>query len=85
VKVEQIIEYIKKEKKSHLLLRDGDGFSFCPRKEQAETRVAPKGRWLGTEESRLAALKDQARMDKLVGCGFCDLCDEVVTRLKKVR
>lgn len=56
---------------------DGDYWTDCAVLEQFGTRVAPPGEWLGTEEGRQRALKEQTEMDKLVSCEFCDLCGDL--------
>lgn len=51
--------------------------------EQQGTRIAPAGEWLGTEESRQRALKEQEEMDKQVRCEFCDLCAALEKKLRR--
>ena len=79
-----IINFIKKRKKEHKDEADPDGFAICPIEEQLQIRVPPKGGgYLGTKEERQEALKNQKIMDKYIGCEFCDLCDELIRKLRK--
>jgi hypothetical protein len=77
-----MIKLINKRWKEHKEERDPDDFACCPVRQQFETRVAPEGEWLGTEESRQQALKDQEFMDKNISCDFCSLCSELISILK---
>ena len=72
---------LKDHKKTYVI----DGFRewSCPIEEQRHIRVAPKGEWRGTEKERKEALKEQNKMDKMIGCDFCDLCKELLKEVNK--
>ena len=77
-KLKEIDKLIEKHKKVNVDTGDGFFRYFCEVSENYNHRIAPKGEWRGSEESRLESLKFQEEMDKNVSCHTCKL-------LKKVR
>ena len=82
---DEIEKEIEKRLKEHKSEKDPDGFYICQVQDQLSGGIAPKGEWLGTEKERQEAIKEKERMDKLIGCNFCNLCQDVLKLIKKAR
>lgn len=79
----QLLAFVKRHLKEHQTERDPEGDFACCVVQHSITRVAPKDRWLGDEKSRQEALKWQREMDKHLKCDYCELCRELIDKLKR--
>jgi len=78
---QRIIKLIKQFKKEHEeIFDDVTGDTDCVLVSRRICRVAPKQRWLGTDESYKQAIREQKEMDKVLKCYVC----EFIKQLKEV-